>query len=136
MIFVDTSAWVAFLVGKDRELRRRIDDVLARETAVTTDYVFDETLTLLSARGYRHVARDFGVWVLSERPGAAELHIVSPEQFDEGWRIFRDFRDKAWSFTDCTSFAVMKSRSLHRALALDEHFRQFPGIAVLPSVEP
>lgn len=40
-------------------------------------------------------------------------------------------RDKDYSFTDCTSFAVMRELRLREALTTDRHFRQ-AGFGVLP----
>jgi len=41
------------------------------------------------------------------------------------------YRDKAFSFTDCTSFAVMQELRLTRALSTDRHFRQM-GFQMVP----
>ncbi len=38
--------------------------------------------------------------------------------------------DKGWSFTDCTSFRLMKSRKIDNALTSDQHFEQ-AGFTVL-----
>ena len=32
--------------------------------------------------------------------------------------------DKDYSFTDCTSFVIMKELKIHMALTLDDHFQQ------------
>ncbi len=62
-------------------------------------------------------------------PRNVELAEVLPEDLDAAWTIFvrqprpRTKRDRPYSFTDCTSFAVMRRLGLKRALALDEHFR-------------
>ena len=47
------------------------------------------------------------------------------------WRLFLARRDKEYSFTDCTSFVLMRRLGLDAALALDadfaqEGFRTFP----------
>jgi len=50
---------------------------------------------------------------------------VSKSIADEAWHVFEKFnRDKAWSFTDCVSYAVMKHENMTAAFALDHHFRQ------------
>jgi len=40
-------------------------------------------------------------------------------------------RGKDFSFTDCTSFAVMRQLGITTAFAFDEHFEQFGFIRVL-----
>ena len=47
------------------------------------------------------------------------------------WKLFLDRPDKRYSFTDCTSFALMRRLGIEVALALDDHFRQ-EGFEVLP----
>jgi len=42
------------------------------------------------------------------------------------------YRDKGFSFTDCTSFAVMERFGITEAFALDEHFDQYENIIRLP----
>ena len=52
MIFVDTGAWFATVVPTDPNHQRATSFLAAnREPLITTDYVVDETLTLLRARG-------------------------------------------------------------------------------------
>lgn len=45
---------------------------------------------------------------------------------------FFHHRDKSYSFTDCTSFVVMKELRLKQVLTTDRHFRQM-GFEVLPA---
>ena len=40
------------------------------------------------------------------------------------WSLFKRFADKEFSFTDCTSFVLMRRLGLHEALAFDGHFTQ------------
>jgi predicted nucleic acid-binding protein len=61
MIFVDTSAWFAAVVPSDPDYSEAANWLAVnREPLLTTDYVVDETLTLLRARGERMRARVLG----------------------------------------------------------------------------
>jgi hypothetical protein len=73
---------------------------------VTTDYILDELLTLLLVRGERERALRVGAAL----PGGslAELHWLTREDIHRAWDVFRQFSDKGWSFSDCTSCAVME----------------------------
>ncbi|MGH9316017.1 MAG: type II toxin-antitoxin system VapC family toxin, partial [Thermoanaerobaculia bacterium] len=133
-VLVDTSAFYALQsTGDSRE------HALAAATAerfetdqallVTTDYVLDETYTLLpSALGHRSAVR-FGREI---RRGGIEIVQVDPDIQEEAWRIFQRYADKDFSFTDCTSFAVMRRGKIGLAFTLDRHFRQF-GFEVAPA---
>ena len=61
MIFVDTSAWFAAIVPSDPN-HPHATSWLAQssEPLLTTDYVIDEILTLLRARGERKRAQVLG----------------------------------------------------------------------------
>jgi len=45
--------------------------------------------------------------------------------------VFFRHRDEDYSFTDCTSFVVMRDLRLKEALTTDRHFRQM-GFHVVP----
>lgn len=61
MIFVDTGAWYASLVPTDPDHTRAAQWLAKNDLPLlTTDYVIDETLTLLRARGERKRALALG----------------------------------------------------------------------------
>ena len=129
-IFVDTSGWYAYARGDDpahgaaREALEKWEGRL-----VTTDYVFDETVTLARARLGAAAAAKIGDALLDA--GVVALVRLLPEDFEDAWESFKKSKDKGWSFTDCTSFAVMRRLRLHAAVATDRHFRQ-AGFEALP----
>lgn len=97
---------------------------------VSTDFVIDETLTLIRMRLGLDAAERW--WLQVE--GSAR---VTWERIDEGrsenarhW-FFR-WRDKEFSFTDCTSFVVMRERRIRRVLTMDRHFAQ-AGFEIVPA---
>lgn len=131
MIFVDTSAWYASVVPDDPEHNAARDWLATNsEPLVTTDYIIDETLTLLRARGQHRRALAMGEEFFASR--LATVHYVTSAGTASGWRIFRTYGDKRWSFTDCVSKAVMEELRLTVAFAFDEHFQQFGGVQVVP----
>lgn len=131
MILVDTGAWFALSVPGDP------DHVAARafvesnlEPLITTDYVVDELLTLFRIR--RQAQR--GMKWLDEvlLSGGVDLVRITNADFERAVAIYRSYADKRWSFTDCTSLAVMERMRISRAFSFDEHFRQFGSIEVVP----
>ena len=131
MIFVDSSAWFSLLVPSDSD-HSRVASWAAqnREQLVTTDYIVDETLTLLRARGQNARAIAWGGPML--RGERCTMHLLSPADLHEARDVFRTYADKDWSFTDCTSKVVMRKLGIRRAVALDHHFRQFGDVEVVP----
>jgi predicted nucleic acid-binding protein len=131
MIFVDTGAWYAQSIPEDphfgdaREFLRQ-----NKERFLTTDYVVDETLTLLRSRDYRLRALELGHEFF--QGDIAVVHYLAPEEIREAWRVFDQFSDKEWSFMDCTSRVVMARLGITTAFAFDNHFRQFGTVNVVP----
>jgi hypothetical protein len=89
---------------------------------VTTNFVLDETYTLLLRKGGHHIAVRFG-----DRIGQTQLveiiHI-SPSIEEDAWLVFKKYDDKLFSFTDCISFVVMRQHDIHKTFTSDHHFRQ------------
>lgn len=134
MIFVDTSAWYAIEVEDDvhhaeaRQFLRR----LASGTygaSVTTDYVLDETLTLLRSRRGLDAAMAFIDKV--RRSKSVKVFWITEELFEKALGTFRGYKGQSWSFTDCTSFAIMKELSIPDAFAFDGHFEE-AGLGLRP----
>ena len=58
------------------------------------------------------------------RQFAFALGIREPGAADKARGLFFRYRDKEFSFTDCTSFVVMRELKLREALTTDHHFAQ------------
>lgn len=134
-LFVDTAGWMACADASDpvhAASRTARDQALrAGQILVTSDYIVDETLTLLRV----HLgARAAGSW-WRQIDGSTRLRWerIDVARFERAIAFFLRHADKSFSFTDCTSFVLMKELKLDRALTTDEHFRQ-AGFAMVPSL--
>ena len=106
-VFVDTGAWYALIDRNDPDHDPVRDALLTYKNRLTTsNYVFDETLTLLRYRLAWRFAQAFGEQLLSGH--LAQLIRISANDEREAWAIFTRYDDKTFSFTDCTSFALMQ----------------------------
>lgn len=131
MIFVDSSAWFAVFSRRDANHAAATRALRSfREPLLTSDYIVDETLTLLRRRGENHRAVVFGKRVVDG--DWATVVSISEQDFSAAWTVFQQFHDKEWSFTDCTSRVVMERLGIPRAFAFDDHFRQFGSVTVVP----
>jgi uncharacterized protein len=130
--FVDTGAWVALFVEADAQhVAAQAWISRNRDRLVTSDYIVDEVLTLISTRFRRQTAVRVGHVLFGQ--GLAGLIQLTDEDKELAWRIFRSHSDKGWSFTDCTSFALMQRLGISNAFAFDQHFSQMRGIRRLPN---
>ncbi len=131
-IFVDTSAWVALFYKRDARHNAAIllNQRLLSESChyVTTNFVFDETVTFLGLTVSRAAAIDFGNRLLASN--LATLIRITDELESNAWHIYQQYKDKQFSYTDCTSFALMRSLEIFEAFTHDHHFGQF-GFRVL-----
>ncbi len=134
MIFVDTSAWFALLYDRASERPEATTTFADIESGrygapVTTDYVLDETFTLLRLRaGLAPVARLSAL--LRESPSIRRVRI-GEAAFEESLRLMLSQPDKKWSFTDCTSFVTMRETRIPRAFTWDHNFAE-AGFEILP----
>ncbi|MBI4586982.1 MAG: PIN domain-containing protein [Planctomycetes bacterium] len=109
MIYIDTGAFLSRHLKEDEHhqessrawenLRRR------REPCYTSNFVLDETFTLLARRaGYRFAAERARNLLNSQL-----LVILRPEAEDELKAVdfFEKFSDQEVSYTDCISFVLM-----------------------------
>jgi predicted nucleic acid-binding protein len=96
---------------------------------VTTDYVLDETFTLLRRRlGVAHVRR---LADLLRRSPTIHRTRVSEAAFEASLILLVSRSDKNWSLTDCTSFVTMRETGASRAFTLDKNFVE-AGFEILP----
>lgn len=127
-IFVDTWAWYALLdtADSDHLVAQLANEELvnAGYAFVTTNFVVDETLTLI--RYHLDHATAVRFWNLLQELIESRLVTyvhVAAEQEAAAWAIFEKYNDQLFSFTDCMSFAVMQSMQLIEAFTGDQHFR-------------
>lgn len=133
-VFVDTGGWMACA---DRADPAHEACAGARDAAleagcilITTDFVVDETLTLIR---FRLGLPAGSVW-WQQIDGSTRLRWerVESDRFERARHLFFQYRDKDLSFTDCTSVAVMRELKLKTVITTDGHFRQV-GFDVLPA---
>jgi uncharacterized protein len=128
--FVDTGAWFAYVNAADTD-HRRVRLILDRPSGrlVTSSYVFDETVTLTQARLGHRPAVAVGRALLDL--AIVELLSIAPADERAAWSLFERRPDKSYSFTDCTSFVLMRRERIATAVTLDQHFAQ-EGFTVVP----
>lgn len=134
-LFVDTAGWIACADAADpahsRACAARDAALEQGQMLVTTDYVTDETLTLVRMRLGLAAAEAW--WEQVDRSSRVRWEWIGMTRVERARQLFFRHRDKDYSFTDCTSFVVMQELKLKRALSTDGHFRQM-GFQLLPAM--
>jgi len=135
-VFVDTSSFKAYYDEED-DHHVQARDFLARAASktvpvrgfVTSDYVLDETITLIRFAHSHSKAVEFAQAVTTSK--ATKILHVDEESFKKALDLFTKADDKKWSFTDCVSFALMRNLGLTKAFAFDPHFQE-AGFQIMP----
>ena len=129
-IFVDTWGWLA-LRDKREDRHEEIKELyfeLRKEGCLfyTSDYILDETFTLLFRRlQFEEAKRSLDVIETAIRNGYLHLVCVTAERFEKAKSLRIGFQDKPRiSFTDFTSMVVMAELGITNILTEDEHFTQ------------
>ena len=132
IVFVDTGAWVAIADKNDQyadeasQLYKNL--ILKREHLFSTDLVLVETYNLLSQTIGSKTTISFGNR-LKLIPFLKIISITSGD-WERGWRILEKYSDKDFSFTDCTTFALMERLKIKTAFSFDAHFTQYGFIRI------
>jgi len=123
VVFVDTGAWLALYDRKDQNHRTAKEASThfrdERVSLVTTDYVFDEAVTIIRMRVGHKEAVSFGN-ALSKSKVVRVVEINSDIK-KEAWNIFEKYKDHRFSYTDCTSFAVIFRMKIDKVFGYDKH---------------
>jgi uncharacterized protein len=136
-LFVDSWGWLVLANDRDPAFPR----VAALRRAslkrpggwVTTDYVLDETITrLFLTAPFAAATRFVEAIFAASRTGTLDIERVTPERFTQAWKLRLRYSDKPrFSFTDLTSFVVMRELGLRRVITGGAHFTHAgPGFAL------
>ena len=134
-VLMDTAGFLALWDASDEHhaaaVRLQRELVRKRKRFFTTDYVVDETVTLLLVRHSDAAATDFLQTI--EQSQAIRIEWVDPDRFYAASALFRKHKDKQWSFTDCASFITMRELRVRDAFSTDHHFTQAGFVALIQS---
>ncbi|MGI8550291.1 MAG: type II toxin-antitoxin system VapC family toxin [Dehalococcoidia bacterium] len=125
-LLVDSTVNLALLDSNDnnhataRDIQQHL--VIVRPRLFTTNYLFDESYTLIMS----HLGRNAAITFLDDIR-ASSFTIVRISEVDEARAegILRQYQDKAFSYTDATSFAIMERLQLDSVFAFDRDFEQY-----------
>jgi predicted nucleic acid-binding protein len=124
-IFVDTSAHFALANIKDidhEDATKFLEQLLQEHVVLfVSNFIIAETYTLM----LRKIGRDKAIDYIENLKKTAEIERISMIDEKRAWEIILKYKDKDFSYTDATSFALMERLELSEAFAFDDHFEQY-----------
>lgn len=132
MIVADTSGLYALIDRTDPNHGRAVAFLRtqrATRSLLLSNHVMDELLTLAKLRLGVHSAIQIGLRLRNSQ--LIETVLFSADLESATWRIFAQYQDKAWSYTDCACLALAQQRQITQAFSFDHHFMQM-GLIVVP----
>ncbi|MDP2762999.1 MAG: PIN domain-containing protein [Enterobacteriaceae bacterium] len=123
-IFVDTSALIALFNSKDQCHSKATIyfEALDPNTVQfhTSNYIIDETITRIRVQDGHHYALEFCKHFFTSK--IFHVHYIEKDIEKAALELFKKYFDKELSFTDCTSFALMKQLKIKKAFTFDDDF--------------
>jgi len=128
-LLADTSFFVAYVNARDEHHALAMEWMTASsQQIVTTEWVLAELGNFLAQGQNRRLLGSL-VRALSAED-RVEIVPADHASFVDALTLYMRRPDQSWSFTDCTSFRLMKARRIRDALTTDRHFEQ-AGFKVL-----
>jgi len=125
-VFVDTSGWVALFVDNDQNHKKAVsifEDIKSLKSLIyTSDYIIDETITTIMARGNHKQSVSAGEALFTSK--IIKIIHVSADYLQAAWELYQKYKDKSFSFTDVTSFVIMNNLGIRKAFGFDREFLQ------------
>lgn len=130
MIFLDSSFLISVEVETDQNHKAALkirDDIIRGKygRAFSSDYVFDETVTV--TLGKTENLQKAVIVGLGSR-ASAEIVKVDEIVFEQAWELFKEQNKTKFSFTDCTTLAILKKTGIQNVATFDEEFRKIKEI--------
>jgi predicted nucleic acid-binding protein len=125
IVFVDTSALYALFNESDMDHLSAITcmhELTQNQCSfIISNFIVDEIYTLLLTKVNRSVALKITEYLISEWV----VERISYEDEQRAMSILKSSKDKSYSYTDSTSFALMERLGIKYAFAFDKHFQQY-----------
>jgi predicted nucleic acid-binding protein len=132
-VFIDAGGWLSVTLPSDRYHgigRQYFQSLISRRAVATTsDFVLQEVITRLRYDVGHRIASEF-IALIHEAvdDGRLRVHRITPELWDTAEEIFLRYHDAILSFTDCTSFALLRENPVDEVFGYDGHFEMMGHI--------
>ncbi|MBW1746728.1 MAG: type II toxin-antitoxin system VapC family toxin [Deltaproteobacteria bacterium] len=127
-LFIDTWGWLTLRDRKEsrhQEVKDFYSQFRSQKGIIyTSDYVLDETITLLFRRlPFKTAKGSLAMIDKAIKEGYLQVEWVTPERFERAKGLRLKYQDKPKiSFTDFTSMVIIKELGFKEIMTGDEHF--------------
>ena len=127
-LFIDTWGWLTLRdrqEARHQEVKNLYSQFRSHKGIIyTSDYVLDETITLLFRRlPFKTAKGSLATIDKAIKEGYLQVEWVIPERFERAKGLRLKYQDKhKISFTDLTSMVIMKELGFKKIMTGDEHF--------------
>lgn len=126
-IFIDSSAFIALYLSDDdfhQTAKKLLKELKEKQTNfITSNFVLDETYTFLRAKINKKTAIGFAEF-LTENTDIIKIIRITVGDEKKAFVYFKALDGRGVSFTDCSSFSLMKRLNLKIAFTFDQDFAQ------------
>ncbi len=133
MIILDSSLIISYFNERDENHKKAVEAIekistLKYGTSYITDYIFNEivTVALIKLKD-----KNKAVYIGNALLNAFELLEVDNKIFLDAWKVFKEQKDTALSFTDCTIISTMRYKEMIYLATFDKEFKKIEGIKII-----
>lgn len=122
-VFADTGYWIA-VVDKRQDLHAK---AMAVSEALRPFRIVTSQMVLVELLNSKRIPRPAALSLVDEMREDSNTTVVEQtgELFSEALDLYRRYKDKSWSLTDCSSFVIARKLGITEALAHDRDFKDF-----------
>lgn len=131
-IFIDSNIFIAYANVRDDKHKKAVEIMeqimrLDYGIPVTSDYIFNETVTVAMARTND---KQIGIKLGQKIVSSIRMIKVNGIIFSRAWKLFQA-QDSALSFTDCTNIAFLEILKDNKIATFDTDFENVRGVKVV-----
>lgn len=129
---IDTSALVALVDKSDSHhlAVAKFVQIHSLATFFVPDTIFTETMVLTKARLGATPAIELGLALMQST--IFRIIYLTDQDRSMTWDIFSRYRDKDWSYVDCSILAMARRLQVFHVCAFDHHFEQMVELVCEP----
>ncbi len=122
-VFIDSDALIGLYNEKDAHHQKanKVIEQITHHTLCTSNFVINETATVLSVRANQNLAVKFLSGI--DELDLAIIHVDEALQ-RASWKYFQGINKKGTSVVDCSNVVLMKKFGIPRIWSFDKFYRR------------